>query len=980
LAFRHQSAGSLDEAEAVYRQILTEHPRHAHALHLLGALSLQRGKPQIALPLIQQAIEQNDQFADYHNSLGLALISLKRPQEAIDAFKTALELRPDYEPARENLARAMKAVGRRHYRSAVAADPHSSRAHDDLVYSLYFNPDYDEEKIFQELMRWEQRHAQPLRGSILPHRNDRNPDRRLKIGYVSPDFYGQAECFFVVPLMESHGHKQFEIHCYSSVPQPDGVTAHLRECADVWHDVGSLSDEALAEQIRRDQIDILVDLTMHMARSRLLVFARKPAPVQVTWLAYPGTTGLGTVDYRLTDAHFDPPGRASWYSEESYRLPDCWCCFGPLGFSQPVKADRGGPICFGSLNSPRKLNEPILRLWAKVLHGVEGSRLFVLSTEQDQRQLIVRIFGEEGISPNRIAFTESRVRLEYLRLYDLIDIVLDTLPYNGITTTCDAMWMGVPVVSLVGNTAAGRAGLSLLSTVGLAELVGNDPARFVEIAVELALDRPRLIELRAGLRQRMESSPLMDAKKFTRNMESAYRWMWQRWCEKPAVAPSPAGPNDAAIEIDQKLDAYRQVMEADPTNFVARSNWVMQMQYHPNFDATAILAEAKRWNELHARPLAGSIKPHANDRSPERRLRIGFVSGDFRNHVVGRNVFPLFREHDRQSFEFFCYSNAQDHDDYTLRFQALADGWRDICEVPDDAVAQIIHDDRIDILVDLSLHSAQNRLLVFARKPAPVQATFAGYPGTTGLEAIDYRLTDPYLDPPGQDAFYSERSIRLPHSFWCYDPSAMEVDEYAVAPLPARRNGYVTFGCLNNFPKVNFPVVQLWAEVLAARTDSRLLMLVPEGEFRRRLLERFERLGIAPARIQFVDRQSRADYLRTYDRIDLGLDTIPYNGHTTSLDSLWMGVPVVTLAGRSAVGRAGLSQLSNLGLEQLVARTPEQFVRIAVGMAGDVSRLAELRQNLRERMRQSPLTDARGFTRAIEASLRQMWRAWCADV
>ncbi len=194
------------------------------------------------------------------------------------------------------------------YRQILGEHPDNSQAYDDLLYCLYFHPAYDDEKIFRELMRWEQRHAQPLRGSILPHRNDPNPDRRLKIGYVSPDFFGQAECFFIVPLMQSHGHEQFEIHCYSSVVQPDGVTAHLRRCADAWHDVGSLSDEALAEQIRRDQIDILVDLTMHMARSRMLVFARKPAPVQVTWLAYPGTTGLGTVDYRLTDAQFDPPG------------------------------------------------------------------------------------------------------------------------------------------------------------------------------------------------------------------------------------------------------------------------------------------------------------------------------------------------------------------------------------------------------------------------------------------------------------------------------------------------------------------------------------------------------------------------------------------------------------------------------------------------------------------------------------------------
>ena len=560
MAFGHQSAGRLDDAEAVYRQILAQYPDHPHALHLLGVVNWQRDHPQLALSLIGKAIEKNPQFADYYNSLGLALTSLKRMHEAVDAFRKAIELRPDYAAASQNLARTLKAAAGadsaaaneraragdidaavRHFRSAAALNPDNCRTHDDLVYSLYFHPEFDEEKIFQELMRWEQRHARPLRGSILPHSHNRDPRRRLKIGYVSPDFFSQAECFFVVPLLEAHAHEQFEIHCYSSVAKPDGVTAHIRECADVWHDVAGLGDEELAQQIRRDGIDILVDLTMHMARSRMLVFARKPAPVQVTWLAYPGTTGLATVDYRITDSYFDPPGHPGWYSEESCRLPDCWCCYSPLGVVTPVKPDRGGGICFGSLNNPRKLNEPILRIWTKVLRRVEGSRLLVLSTAQDQRQRIVRIFAEEGINADRIDFADSCGRMEYLRLYDRIDIVLDTLPYNGITTTCDALWMGVPVVSLVGNTAAGRAGLGLLSTVGLPQLVGDNPDRFVEIAANLALDRQKLLDLRGQLRQRTESSPLMDAGRFARNIESAYRRMWQRWCENPMAGGAAPG-------------------------------------------------------------------------------------------------------------------------------------------------------------------------------------------------------------------------------------------------------------------------------------------------------------------------------------------------------------------------------------------------------------------------------------------------------
>jgi predicted O-linked N-acetylglucosamine transferase (SPINDLY family) len=291
-------------------------------------------------------------------------------------------------------------------------------------------------------------------------------------------------------------------------------------------------------------------------------------------------------------------------------------------------------------------------------------------------------------------------------------------------------------------------------------------------------------------------------------------------------------------------------------------------------------------------------------------------------------------------------------------------------------VAQRIRQDQIDILVDLVSHMADNRLLVFARKPAPVQVTFAGYPATTGLSMIDYRLTDVHLDPPGSnDAFYSEQSVRLPDCFWCYDPGGAELP---VNPLPAADNGFVTFGCLNNLCKVNDPALALWIRVLNATPDSHLIILSPAGSPRQRMAAQLQQGGIDPARVEFIARLPRPQYLELYHRIDLGLDTFPYNGHTTSLDSFWMGVPVITLVGQTSVARAGLCQLMNLGLPELAANRPDDYVKIAVELANDLPRLSKLRSTLRQRMEQSPLMDGQRFARNLELAYRQMWRRWCA--
>lgn len=422
--------------------------------------------------------------------------------------------------------------------------------------------------------------------------------------------------------------------------------------------------------------------------------------------------------------------------------------------------------------------------------------------------------------------------------------------------------------------------------------------------------------------------------------------------------------------LDKAIAEFETAIELHPGLAAAEANRLFALHFHPVYGPERILEELRKWAARVEADLPSTVAQHADDRPFDRRLRVGYVSPHFRDHCLGRLMLPVIREHDRDSFEISFYSDATKSDQITEAFRARADTWRNTAGLSHDALAEQIREDRIDILVDLTLHMSGSRLPTFARRPAPVQVTYGGYPSSTGLRAIDCRLTDPFLDPPGEhDAWYVERSIRLPDCFWCYAPPPPHPP---VGPLPCDRKGVITFGCLNNFMKTNDDVLRLWAQVLSRVENSRLILLAPEGNARQRTLYTLGSHGIAADRIEFVAHQPQDAYLHTYDRIDIGLDTFPYNGHTTSLDAFWMGVPVVTRVGRTAVGRAGFSQLSNLQLTELAAHTEQEFVSIAIELARDHDRIRALRRELRSRMLRSPLTDARRFCRSMESACRHM--------
>jgi protein O-GlcNAc transferase len=430
-------------------------------------------------------------------------------------------------------------------------------------------------------------------------------------------------------------------------------------------------------------------------------------------------------------------------------------------------------------------------------------------------------------------------------------------------------------------------------------------------------------------------------------------------------------------QVDEAIECFRKAVELSPGNPEIRSGFVYTLHFQTGCTADELRREHRRWQEVHAEPLKKNVRRHdAVKRDPDRGLRIGYVSSDFRQHPVGRFLRPILANHNHEHFHISCYSNSQNEDSVTEQLRSSSDSWRSIVGMSDDEAAELIREDRIDLLVDLNMHTAGNRLLVFARKPAPVQMTYLAYCSTTGLEAMDYRITDSLLDPPEEnDSIYSERSVYLPGAYWCYT-AAVEMQPSDEPPVVL--SGTITFGCLNSFARVSNATLDAWGSIMAQAPASRLILHAPEGSARRHVQERLSVRGIDASRVTFVGRMTLEEYFTQYQQIDIALDPFPYVGGTTTCDALWMGVPVVSLAGKLAVSRSGLTLLSAIGLRELVANSVEEYVGIAVRLAGDKNHLMELRRTLRPRMESSPLMDAMRFTRGLENVYREVWRRYCA--
>ena len=535
----------LDRAADCYRRALSLMPNLSEAQIDLGNVLRKQGDSDAAIACLQQVSESDSCYVVALYNIGLVYFGLDQFSQAADYFQRALVIKPNHRAVHNHLGLALKDMCRMeeslaHFKKALEIDPTYTIAHSNFLLYLNYAPGYDRSEIFLEHQRFNARCVAPESGSSA-FRNSRQPKRRLKIGYVSPDFRNHANARFFEPVLAHHKHKQFEIFCYYTDNRIDDDTRRLRQYADHWADCMGLTDDDFYDQIKQDQIDILVDLAGHTANHRLPVFARKPAPVQVAYLGYPNTRGLPAIDYRITDRHIEPEGNADRFSSESLiRMPETWYCFQPSDRSPPVNdlpAIQNGYITFGSLNQYCKTNSDVLDLWAQVLQAVPESRLLVNTHTQSLSDPSIREpfeahFERFGITPERLILDDERPSDTHLRTYHRIDIGLDTFPHTGGSTTCEALWMGVPVITLVGEPLVARMSLSILSTLGLNELIAQTQEEYVDICVKVATDVAYLQKLRTSMREKMQSSTLMDPGTFTRQLEEIYRKMWEDWCKE----------------------------------------------------------------------------------------------------------------------------------------------------------------------------------------------------------------------------------------------------------------------------------------------------------------------------------------------------------------------------------------------------------------------------------------------------------------
>ncbi len=570
-----RSRGLIDEAETYYQKALQIDPNLAIAYNNLGNIYSEKNLFDKAIFYLRKALQINPNFAEANSNLAKVLDEIEHFDEAITYCRKAIQINPNYAEAYYNLGtillhKAQLSEAQTCYQKALERKPlfaavfnnlgeafkdkgqqneaeqcykralqlkHEQPVYSNLLFIMNYNSSHNPQRIFSEHLLFAKQFAEPLFSELPSYTNAPVPTRQLKIGYVSPDFRKHAVAYFSEPAIAAHNREHFEVFCYSNSLKHDEVTKRFQEHADQWRNIVGMSDEEVAALIRKDRVDILIDLAGHTANNRMLVFARKPVPIQISWLGYLATTGLSTMDYKIGDYYTDPPGKTEqFYTEKLLRLPESFLCYLPDKDSpdvEPLPALSKGHITFGSFNNFAKVTSEVFTLWANILNELPDARLILKGKsfhDKSTCNYAINVFTRKGVSAERVILQSSDPAPKHLESYNLVDIGLDTFPFNGAATTCEALWMGAPVITVAGTAYYSRVGVSLLSNVGLSELVAKTYDEYISMAVDLANDLKKLQSLRESLRDMMRRSPLCDAKRFTENLEMSYRQIWATWC------------------------------------------------------------------------------------------------------------------------------------------------------------------------------------------------------------------------------------------------------------------------------------------------------------------------------------------------------------------------------------------------------------------------------------------------------------------
>ena len=905
--------------------------------------------------------------------------------------------------------------------------------------------------------------------------------KKIRVGYISPDLRYHVVAFFSMHLFKSYDRTRFEVFLYANNAE-DNITEQFKATVDGFRNILNKPADEVAAQMMKDELDILFDLTGHTANNSLTVMAYKPAPIQISGIGWLGSTGLDTIDYFLADKFTDPEGlNEKFFTEKILRLQHSHFCFvwhEIPGMIPSAPCLKTGYVMFVSFNRFEKITDGIFKLWKKILDAVPKSRLFLKGSEfktQDGLDYAQERMTAVGIDVSRVKFEATEKN--YLRKYEQADIALDTFPYPGGGTTCDALYMGVPVITLVGERHNSRFGYSLLKNMGLEELCAFSEDEYVQKAVDLANDWDRLREYHQTIRRKLEESPIMNDTIYMGEIEDAYEKIFNAWIKGEPLPDFPQEPEpvteeladkyikrandyillenrlgesdspsrfdfkrtlyyaelaaqckskrdakvlltiaDRRFMLDDNLGAYEAMREAvdyiysaaGATNHyskffipechrklakLAQANG-RHVEAIEHFQKAFELAEDEKtqielydalllsfhYLDVAAEDMAAyhfdyqnffaDVKPFTTYHKPHERIKVAYISSDFRQHAAFAVTFGFISCHDRAKFEVTCYSKNKRDDDYTELFKRAVEHFVDVWDLSAVELAKRIHDDEIDIAFDLAGHTGYNGLPALAYRPAPVQISGLGYMSTTGLKAIDYFITDEILDPPGEhDKYFSEKLLYMPAQF------SYARRENVPTPTGAAcvKNGYVTFGTICRYSKISDDMLAIWIEILNRVPTAKLLMRAQEFISNRtqdELYDKMKRLGCDMDRVIF--QPALPDYFEAISEIDIMLDAYPWVGGTTTLDALYMGVPVISFYSDRHSTRFGKSILHSVGLDELAVNDVAAYINTAVGLANDFETLNELHKRLRDMFETSDALDPMKYCRLLERKFAEL--------
>lgn len=949
-----------------------------------------------------------------------------------------------------------------------------------FLFSLH-NVNVSREKLFEEICGFNELYEHVEKFQHDPATHPRH--EKLRIGYISPDIRRHVVAFFSYAFYKCYDKSRFEVYIYAKNKE-DNIAEDFKRSVDGFRNILFDDPKVAAQRIVDDEIDILVDLSGHTANNVMNVVAHKPAPVIISAIGWFNTTGVKAIDYFMVDKYTDPVGlNEDFFSEKMLRLQHSHFCYmwhDDPTVVNPAPCVKNGYITFISFNNFTKVTDETLRVWAKIVNAVPNAKLYLkgkaFRDKYGTDKALARI-QEAGLPLEKLIYEPDEQK--YLQKYTRADIALDTFPYPGGGTTCDALYMGLPVITLVQDRHNSRFGYSLLVNVGLGELCTFSEEEYIQKAVELANDWDRVRDYHLTIRRKMEESPVMNDGIYMGEVEAAYETIFNAWIngeplpDFPQDAP-PISPEQAekyyeramtylqnepeiyagkfkneigvkralynlelAAQSDEIHDAeiflliavckhllkdyagaYEAVVEAGRHIFemgkdVNAFEKKLLQRYHEwrakleliigspveavvNYDKASKCAENYEErcaltsaalkslhylymptpdlskNHFEYQKLVTGIQPYTEYAPRAGRIKIGYLSPNFCQSEFFTVTFGMIASHDKNKFEVTCYALNETEDVYTNLYKQHAEHFVNVSHLSFAQIAEKIHGDKIDVLVDLAGHSAGNALPVFAYRPAPVQVSGIGYMATTGIDAVDYFITDEIVDPPGtHENFFKEKLLYVPSQF-CY---AMREDVPVPKYAPCTKRDYFVFGTVCEYKDINDDILKIWKQIIDRVPNSVLLMRANEFESNSTIdkaYARMKNLGYNMDKVLF--RPAAANYMEEMTHLDVILDPYPYVGGSSTLDALYMGVPVVTFYGERRNTRYGLSILKQLGLEGLAVpvNSVQDYIARAIGLINDVSALDALHKNLRAMIQKASTLRPRAYSKALEDRFEQI--------